>query len=123
MNFDKLKSGTFWIAVAPTVIAVLNHIFGWKIESQQVIDTCAVIFTGAYSLSRGIAKWTSNSTAPSLQTREFWTTLVTSLVVLVNQVFGSHVNPGDITNFFGLIFAPLAFIVSRGLAHANTENP
>lgn len=120
MDLNKFKSGTFWMAVTPTIIAILNHIFGWRIESQQVLDTGAVVITGAFALSRGIAKWTESSTAPSVHTREFWLTLATSLVVLGNQIFGSHVDPATITNFFGLLFAPVAYIASRGLANANT---
>ena len=52
---DGMKTSEFWIAaVAPPVITILNNVFGWGIDWQSLMAMFAP--SGAYAVSRGIAK-------------------------------------------------------------------
>ncbi len=49
------KTTEFWIgAVAPVLVTVLNKIFGWTIDPDQLMAMFGA--GGAYAVSRGIAK-------------------------------------------------------------------
>jgi len=56
MNINPgVKTSEFWVAIIlPFVVAVLNSVFGWQIDTQTLLAMFGS--GGAYALSRGIAK-------------------------------------------------------------------
>ena len=110
MNWDFLKRTSFWIAVATVVGAWAAAAAGQLSPDWAVIMTA--ISSGAYALSRGLAKYDADLKA-GWKTTEFWVAVV-SLVVCVAAAVPGEV-AAQVSGIATLIISAL-YLVSRGLA-------
>lgn len=56
---------------------------------------------------------TDSGIKPGWKTTEFWSTVATSLVVVLNQAFGWHI---PVDTVLALVGGVAAYVLSRGLA-------
>jgi len=95
------KTTEFWLALIAAILIPANDVLELGLPVESIVGVIAMVI--AYATSRGLAKTSGEKIRAGVRTAEFWTAVISSVVLLLAEKFGVDLTPEQVTAFVAMI--------------------